>query len=485
MADRGSAADLLSLDMAPGGLSAEASGQPREMLGATRFQGLTAAYGWAHFGKSLFWYASEILFAFFLTEVGGLSGRGMGLVIALGLLTSVVIDLTLAWLFRRALAEIRSAGRLQLLGAAFSAFALGALFLTPWIGDEEAKFAFALAAMLVFRLAYALYDLPQNVLLALATVDASGRTRVATLRLFFSGLATLLVSALAALLVAEPQAGRAGRFLAMAVGISLLALASAWRLHKALAAQATDRSSALPPPAAGTARPGAVAAGTALLVATFVVSLTGSLFTKLEPYLAAYVLQSPLWGGVIIATTALGTTLSQPAWSLVSARWPRPTVFAMAAGLLAFAALAFLTVKASIWAGVAAAFLFGAASGGLGAIMWAGWGDVVADWSARVGGLAFALFTGASKIGLALSGLTLGVALHSFDYRDRGNDLIVTLMALCPALGGAVCLAIAGIWRVAGIAKGRTSLKGWAAFARRLPAGPKAANLHNTDTEAP
>lgn len=429
-----------------GSTARETTRRQGEANGARRCRGFTVVYGWAHFGKSLFWYVSEILFAFYLTEVGGLSGRDMGLVLALGLLMSVIVDLVLAWAFQRTLAEIGRAGTLQLFGAGLSALSLGALFVTPWIGvSPHAKFSFALGAMFAFRFAYALYDLPQNVLLALATTDTRGRTRAATVRLFFSGLATLIVSALAVVLLAEPQEDRAERFLGASAAISVLALWTAWGLHKALRAEgARWKPSSLPAPPHPRTRAAAMGL---LLGATFIVSLTASLFTKLEPYLAAYVLQSPLWGGLMITMTALGATLSQPAWARLSERWSRPIVFGVAAGVLIVAALTFLImVKAFAWGGAAASFLFGVASGGMGAIMWAAWGDAVAERAPRAGGLAFALFTGASKIGLALSGLVLGVFLHHVDYRGEDSDVILTFMTMWPALGAAACIAAAGIW---------------------------------------
>ncbi len=429
--------------------SPEPVGKP---LGAGAFGAVTAAYGWAHYGKSLFWYTSEILFAFFLTEVGGLTGRGMGVVLGLGLLASVGFDLAFGWGLRSRLAEVQRAARLQLTGAMLSAGALGALFLTPWVDAAQVKFAFALAAMLAFRCAYAVYDLPQNVLLALATGSAQARTRVATLRLFFSGLATLSVSLLVGLAVADGDAqSRARAFLWSAAAIAVLAVGSAWGLRRALSgapAPADDPGpapSALPlstSPAASTLAPAAL-----LLAATFVVSLTASMFSKLEPYLAAYVLASPIWGGAMITAAALGTTFSQLGWAWLSARRSRPAVFALAAALLIAAALVFLAgVTISPWIGLVAALAFGAASGGLGSLMWAAFGDVVAGRAQMAGGLAFAAFTGVSKLALALTGLLLGLFLHAFDYRDPDGRAVLLAMTLWPALGGAACLVLAALW---------------------------------------
>lgn len=426
---------------------------PRPLGAPGAVRGVTAAYGCAHYGKSLFWYTSEILFAFFLTEVGGLSGQGMGLVVGFGLLASVGFDLAFGWGLRKRLAEVRRAARLQLTGAVLSAAALGGFFLTPWIDGAQAKFAFALAAMLAFRCAYALYDLPQNVLLALATRSEQARTRVAAVRLFFSGLATLSVSLLVALVVADRDAAsRAVVLLWSAAAIASLSVGAAWRLQRCLSKDSAAAGALGATPVdlsqTGTASPSPLAPQPLLLTATFVVSLTVSMFSKLEPYLAAYVLASPLWGGAMITAAALGTTVSQVAWAGLSDRWSRPVVFSLAAGLLIIAALVFLAgIAVSPWIALAAALVFGAASGGLSSLMWAAFGDAVADRSPTASGLAFATFTGVSKLALALSSLLLGLFLHVVDYRDAESGSILAAMTLWPALGGAACLVLAALWR--------------------------------------
>lgn len=73
----------------------------------------TGVYGSAHLGKSLFWYASELLFAFYLTELVGLPASRMGLVLAIGLLVSAAIDLVAARLLDRRLIDAAVMASLQ------------------------------------------------------------------------------------------------------------------------------------------------------------------------------------------------------------------------------------------------------------------------------------------------------------------------------------------------------------------------------------
>jgi Na+/melibiose symporter-like transporter len=154
----------------------------------------TLLYGCAHYGKSLFWYASEFLFAFFLTEVGAISADRMGLVLAAGLFVSAGIDIGVGSQLSRLLPNAASAGRLQLAGAAASAASMLLMFACYWLPDDVRLLA-VLAMSLMFRIAYALYDIPQNSLLSLATDSERARTNVASMRYVFSGLAALTVAA--------------------------------------------------------------------------------------------------------------------------------------------------------------------------------------------------------------------------------------------------------------------------------------------------
>ncbi|OYX17157.1 MAG: hypothetical protein B7Z07_00560 [Sphingomonadales bacterium 32-67-7] len=158
------------------------------MLGRADNWGTTLACGLAHLGKSLFWYTSELLFAYFLTELVGLSVSKMGIVLATGFLISAVIDLAVGFGLGNRLTTASSAGRLQFVGALFCSASLVAVFLGAWI-PMEFRFGYAIATGIAFRLGFAAYDIPQNALMALATADPHSRLRIASARIWFSGAA--------------------------------------------------------------------------------------------------------------------------------------------------------------------------------------------------------------------------------------------------------------------------------------------------------
>jgi hypothetical protein len=93
--------------------------------------GLIAAYAGAHFGKSLFWYASESLFAFFLTEIAHLASRTAGWVLAASFLLSGALDVGIGSALGDRLATASAAGRLQLFGMVGTAVCTVLLFAVP------------------------------------------------------------------------------------------------------------------------------------------------------------------------------------------------------------------------------------------------------------------------------------------------------------------------------------------------------------------
>ncbi|MDV6333058.1 MFS transporter [Asticcacaulis sp. 201] len=408
------------------------------MLGASRFDRPTLFYGLAHFGKSLFWYSSEILFAYYLSEVSGMPAQYMGIILAAGFIAGAAADLILGRLLMKTLSNTLGAARLQTAGAVASALMFMLLF-TGALVPLPYRLAFALILGLGFRLAYALYDLPQNALLSLATRDNDSRSRVSSLRLFFSGAASLIVAlSVGPLLTANLHLSSAKRFFILAVILAVTAVSTSFGLWRVVhgRGQGAQRPEATPVSYIATLK-GLPRSLWVIIVSTFIISATVSCFGKVEPYYATYVLKSALWGGVIITSASLGTALSQPVWAYLSLKFSRLTVSSVASAGLALSTFMFwLSAHVPVIA-ICCAFLFGCASGGLGMILWAAFGDVVSRGNHQVVGTSYGLLTAIIKIALAFGGLMIGYGLSLFDYRGQASAGLVAFMCV-PALAGAL-----------------------------------------------
>jgi GPH family glycoside/pentoside/hexuronide:cation symporter len=370
----------------------------------------------------------------------------MGFVLAAGFLVSATIDIAMGAGLQRLLAHPASASRLQFAGSILCSIALAFVFLGAWL-PLEIRFVHALVAGLAFRLGFAAYDIPQNALMALATTDESGRLRVASTRIWFSGAATLIVAA-----AVGPVVGARGNpdgpaiLFGLTALFAIAAITSAWLLSHILRDTRADAA-----PRTGILRSEGRFGRRLphefwlLLFGMFATSNFTPAFSKLEPYFATYSLRSAWWGGVVIVLMAVGIFAGQPLWMRMCERMPRGLVMTIAAAIQIVGLAAFWMIGiANPVAAAAAAFAFGLGNGGVGMVQWGAFSETVARLGPARTGISYGLFAATGKVSLAAGGALLATALAGIDFRGTDGPDLVALMAVIPGIG-AVCCAIAGI----------------------------------------
>lgn len=399
-------------------------------------QAIQAAYASAHFGKSLLWHSSTLVFAFYLTEVVGLAPRFMGWVLAASLLLNAVCDLGFGWVLGRWVRDLRSAALVQTYGSVLACLAFLA-FAGAGMAPSGMTEAAAILALLVFRIGYSLLDVPQNTILAFIAADDAGRTQMATLRYASAGAALLLVAlALAPWLANGAPTGRALDFVIFAAFLtpvtfatSLLLWASAARK---LSLQAPQTEQVHQQASGG---PGLWLA----LISILVYSGCMPLFTKLEAYFVAFV---PTQSGAnfFMAAVAIGQITAQLVWFRLAGQMDLLSLYRWAAaglGLVAFAFAGLAPLGGLVLLLVAA--LHGGLSSGLLATIWAFLASSAAAAPAKAT-LWFGRFTFCSKIAQAVSALILGEALSALDYTQPGQQGgLIWAMALGPLATAAAC----------------------------------------------
>jgi Na+/melibiose symporter-like transporter len=406
-----------------------------------RAQPFALTYAVAHGGKSLLWHASELLFAFFLTEICGLPPRQMGLIFGVSLLVNAAADLALGRIIGRWIRTSARAAQLQWAGslasgAAFSAFALCGL------APPETRFAMAFATILLFRLSYPFLDNPQNAILALATTNDTERSCLAAVRYVAAGVAGMAV-AIAFGVILERGQGQALRFAFLAVAAVVIAVASSAVLtHQLLRASIAMEAK----PA------GSVLKGNAETVAVwpvflmiFIFSGCNAMFTRLQPYFAVAVTTPLLKDGAMLMAMSAASVVSQVGWHALAQRTSLTTALRVGLGLWAAASVLFWWfAPGGQWATYAAGALYGAANGGVLMALWA-----LAAASSRLdrprqGATAtFGQLTFWSKLAMAVAGFGLGELLVRIDYRDSVAfaQVALPLMAIIPLGGALISLA--------------------------------------------
>lgn len=399
---------------------------------------VTSVYGAAHLSKSLFWYGGEVVFAYFLTQFAGLPPTLMGLVLTVGLLFSAGMDLLVGFGLRAQMASPSLAGRLQMVGAFIAAVGLIAFLSTPY-APQAGRWIWALVTVSLFRIGFALYDVPQNALMSLATADQAARSRVAAVRIAGSGLASIAVAAFVGPMIAAAKPGGEGARLVITVGAA--AALAAGTTATALAFAVRQDPLIAPRPGKLTSDFGRLRQLWPYFAMMAAMMAAPPLFQKLEPYFADQVLYSPSWGGVIILAAAFGVTLGQPVWLAMSERSPsRSTLFRVTAVIQALGGLVFLASPATFPLLLAfAAFLVGLGNGGLGVAKWAAFSDAASRTGPGREGFAFALFCASGKLTLALGVVVVVAALEAARTDVR---FLAWTMALGPILGSAAMVLL-------------------------------------------
>jgi glycoside/pentoside/hexuronide:cation symporter, GPH family len=399
------------------------------------------AYGAAHGAKSLIWHASGLMFAFFLTEAVGLPPSHAGLILALSLLLNAAMDLILGWMIRHAVTTTATAARIQAMGSVATGVTL-VIFASVGFLPEPLQFGFALASILAFRCAYPLLDNPQNAILAFATRDSGGRARLASTRYIVGGTAQLALAALfAPMMINVAAATQSFRFWCLCLVLAVLTIGTAIHLHLHV-----RRHPAVRIVGTAKARVRSYSQGDVVRVAAFAIfamafslSASGPIFSRLNPYFAAFAIRDVFDAGLILSAAAVGSLVSQFGWSRLAQSWS--LIIVLRAALLTTIAGATVFYFGAAQGGAVAALCVAIYGIGCGGVMMSVWsllaGVASAPGSRFPGTAAFGVYTCCSKVGHAMSAGFVGLILAGLDYRVQAvaTGPLVAWMAVVPIVG--------------------------------------------------
>jgi glycoside/pentoside/hexuronide:cation symporter, GPH family len=402
--------------------------------GGARSRLSVPGYTVAIFGKSLWWNGAELFMAFFLTEFLHLTGWAAAIAIALGLITGAALDLAVGLNLRLFDSPAR-AGRTQLMGSIGALIALGMFAVTPLLGPAMRWPIIALAS-LVFRVAYAFYDLPQNAIMGLVDWSPDERRKAAVGRTTSTSAALILLS----VIIGDASMGsadghRAAEILVLC-GAAIATLSAIW-LWRATWNLTGKRPAANPLDMQPAAFPVALMA---------VVCLTIPVFSKSLPFAIAHAGKAV--PAHLMLATALAMIVSQFVWLRVMRQCGETNANVMA-GTLLVASAALLLGSVAIPSLLTPAALFvGCASGGLSTAIWSNFAEQVRGQDTLDVAPMFARFTAISKLALAGSALVVGAILERADYGRDAAALFHALSLLLVTGGvGVILIAQVGYYR--------------------------------------
>ncbi|QBM77714.1 sugar:proton symporter [Sphingomonas sp. AAP5] len=284
------------------------------------------AYASGNFGKALVFGGADLTILFLLTDVLALSGAQAAGLMLFAVLGDLVFDLLAA----RLVLHWRAAGRGYRWTVAFAALPCGAAFALiyamPALGVHRAWML--AAAILVFRGAYALVDVPHNALMAQLTRDSRARGRVSGYRLLFSTASALAIAGFLTPIV--QQVGHARHFGALAMtgigagcvfGVTMLLCAWASGGRSGSAEETGMRGDGIAVPLRD---PMVLGIGALALLTGFAMPC----FSRMLIYLGSYVVNRP--GAVMLLLLALtvGQLAGVLSWTALTHRFSKSRLLA-------------------------------------------------------------------------------------------------------------------------------------------------------------
>lgn len=313
---------------------------PESRAGGTlgREAGLLA-YSSGNFGKALVFAGADLTILFVLTDLLGFSAVAAGTLMLVAALGDLVFDLLAATLVIR----LRRAGRgyrwIVVAGALPCGAAFAILYAMPALHVRQGWIV--AAALLAFRGAYALIDVPHNALMAQVASDSRTRGRVSGYRLLFSTASALAVATILTPLV--QQAGRDRDFAALASTGTLAALLFVATM---IVSALLRRPAPAPEAGAGAGRDGIdiplrdhLVIGMALLA--FITGFALPTFGRMILYLCTYVLGRPGLAATLLLALTIGQFTGVLAWTALTGRVDKSRLLALGHGVSAIGLILF------------------------------------------------------------------------------------------------------------------------------------------------
>jgi len=326
-------------------------------------------YSSGNFGKNLLLGSVDVTLLFLLTDLLGIAPRSVSLLMLMVFGADLVLDLSAGLL--AAWAQNRGTGyrRLIVLGTLPCAAAFALLYSLPLLGPENIS-VIALAIIL-FRAAYAVIDVPHNSLLARVATDSRARGRASGYRTVFSSSASVVIAT-----VLVPFLGGAGHpatagqlsALGMAGGLAFCAAMffAAWSAkEEGTAGQRRMRTSA-----SMVFLPKLDRLLGAIAIVAFITGFATPVFIKMMLYLSTYVLHQPGLAGQVLLTITFGQLAGAALWiSLI--RFRDKTVLLAASHAVAICGILFFAMAGNqAWLLTASAALIGVGFSGVFMLPW-------------------------------------------------------------------------------------------------------------------
>lgn len=410
-------------------------------------------YASGNFAKSCLGSFVELFALFFLTDILKIPAALAGMVLFISLIWDGMIDPLIGLVADRLRHKFPTVRAYFLVGAPLTAIAFIALF-HAYVIPRHYSVIYVFFALILFRSAYTIVDIPHNSMLSFLSRDSRDRTNIASLRIFFSAAGRLVVTLGATAMFEKTAMGALEQSFSTAaiifaaiylagIGVCLISI---WNVH--IHQGGGDHQSIK-----FTTLFRGITSNSQLMIVfmlTAVTSLTTPVIGNAIIYYGKYGLGDEQTGATALVIMSAAQAASLLFWSKFSNRLRRKKTASQCANLLLAAAMAvaILVLNSSHMLYLVAA-LAGFAIGGIFMLNWSMLPDAL-DYNQALSSYqynmsVFGLYTLTNKGFIGLSQVIVGSTLAAYGYQADSpvvsqsiGAIVATLMAF-PLLGALTC----------------------------------------------
>lgn len=391
-----------------------------------------ALFGLGQCARSILWSTVDLLIGYHFIERTGLSGEAAGAILFATVLVSAFPDMFIAqWLAGRR--DPRRAALKAQAGFGLLAALLALLLFGPKPQEPLTAIIYICLTSVLFRLAYAAYDVSQNALISLLPADGSEVARYATNKTVMASVGRLVASLLVFAALLSPSDALADMKL---LAITVLPIAASGFGLARLA-----RGAPLAPARKTAAGWRAIPYGRLMppIVATF---FHYGMLGAASRFLALHGDTSTPSGlaGMLVISMVVGTVIGPFLEHRLATSIAKSTTAGALAAVGAGSGVA-LALPFGSAALLVLAMVYGSATSGLANLIWERVGAIAHDHRVRTGAQidapAFALLTTSLKLAVALSTLIFGILIEPY---RQGMPVAAW------AMGAILVLGATGTW---------------------------------------
>jgi GPH family glycoside/pentoside/hexuronide:cation symporter len=333
-------------------------------------------YSTGNFGKNLLLGSVDVTLLFLLTDLLGIAPQSVSLLMAVVFVGDLMFDLAAGLLATWAQNSGTGYRRLIALGTLPCAAAFALIYSLPLLGLKD--IAVITLAILVFRAAYAIIDVPHNSLLTRVATGSHARGRASGYRAVFSSTAGVVIaSVLVSFMGTASQHATPGLLSELGMVGGLLFCTAMFFAAWSSKVEGADSPRQMRTLARMVFLPRLDRLFTAIAVIALITGFATSMFAKMIIYMATYVLNQPALAGRILLALTLGQLAGAALWIFLIRSHDKTTLLATSHGVAACGILLFFAAGENQPLLMVFAVLIGIGLGGVFMLPWGILADIV------------------------------------------------------------------------------------------------------------